>query len=88
MLFDPFRGRMSLVDNGFLLIYYPDGIKERSMFFRFLITPFANAKSFFRNDKCTLLSKAVAYIYCIHEVYLATGSKGDLRRRRLNGTLI
>ncbi|MFZ4583289.1 MAG: hypothetical protein ACOYM7_11630, partial [Paludibacter sp.] len=32
MMFDLFRGRMSVVDNGFLLIYYPAGIKKRACF--------------------------------------------------------
>ncbi len=36
---------------GFLPIYYPAGIKKKSMFFRFLITHFAYAKRSFRNDK-------------------------------------
>ncbi len=76
MLFDPIRGRMSVVDNGFLLIYYPAGIKKRSMFFIFLITHFAYAKRSFRNDKGILWLITVANCCYKHGVYSATGSKG------------
>ena len=75
MLFDPIRGRMSVVDNGFLLIYYPAGIKINSLFFIFLITHFAYAKRSFRNDKGFLWSITVANFCYKHGVYCATGSK-------------